>query len=96
MASYEEYYQDLPVYLERRITVVDWGGELDFGNRWRTPAWMTDGATFWRRWQGPATMYVLTQLETYKALKRSDPDLPLYPIARNQRNILLSNREVKR
>jgi 4-amino-4-deoxy-L-arabinose transferase-like glycosyltransferase len=96
VASYQEYYQDLPVYLEQRITVVDWGGELNFGNSVEdTKAWMTDGATFWKRWQGTTTMYVLTPIEDYETLKRSGPNLPLFPIARNQRTIVLSNREVK-
>jgi hypothetical protein len=96
VASYHEYYQDLPVYLEKRITVVDWGGELNFGNSVEdTTAWMIDGATFWKRWQGTATMYMLTPIADYEALKRSEPGLPLYPIARNQRTIVLSNREVK-
>ncbi len=71
VASYQEYYQDLPVYLEQRITVVDWGGELNFGNSVEdTKAWMTDGDTFWKRWQGPATMYVLTTIEDYETLKQ--------------------------
>jgi 4-amino-4-deoxy-L-arabinose transferase-like glycosyltransferase len=96
VASYREYYQDLPVYLEQRITVVDWGGELNFGNSVEdTKAWMTDGDTFWKRWQGPATMYVMTRIEDYEARKRSDPGLPLFLIARDSRNIVLSNREVK-
>ena len=97
VASYQEYYQDLPVYLEQRITVVDWGGELNFGISLEdtTKAWMTDGDTFWKRWQGPATMYVLTRMENYEALKQSMPRLPLFPIAQNRRNIVLSNREVK-
>jgi len=94
VASYREYYQDLPVYLEQRITVVDWAGELTFGaGREDTKAWMTDGDTFWKRWQGPATMYVLTRIEDYEILKRSKPHLTLFPIAQSQRNILLSNRE---
>jgi 4-amino-4-deoxy-L-arabinose transferase-like glycosyltransferase len=96
VASYQEYYQDLPVYLERRITVVDWGGELNFGNSVEdTRAWMIDSATFWKRWQGPTTMYMLTPIENYETLKRSEPNLPLFPVDRNQRTILLSNREVK-
>jgi 4-amino-4-deoxy-L-arabinose transferase-like glycosyltransferase len=96
VASYHEYYQDLPVYLEQRITVVDWGGELNFGNSVEdTKAWMTDGDTFWKRWQGPATMYVLTRIEDYETLKQSNPRLPLFPIAQDRRNIVLSNREVK-
>ena len=96
VASYQKYYQDLPVYLEQRITVVDWGGELNFGNSVEdTKAWMTDGATFWKRWQGPATMYLLIPIEDYESLKRSEPGLPLFPIARNNSNIVLSNKEVK-
>ncbi len=96
VASYREYYQDLPVYLEQRITVVDWGGELNFGNGVEdTKAWMTDGAVFWKRWHGSATMYVMTPVEDYEALKRTEPGLPLFPIVRNERNIVLSNREVK-
>lgn len=96
VASYHEYYQDLPVYLEQRITVVDWGGELNFGNSVEdTKAWMIDGDTFWQRWQGPATMYVLIRIEEYETLKQSKPGLPLFPIAQDRRNIVLSNREVK-
>jgi 4-amino-4-deoxy-L-arabinose transferase-like glycosyltransferase len=96
VASYHEYYQDLPVYLEQRITVVDWGGELNFGISVEdTKAWMTDGDTFWKRWQGPATMYVLTRIEEYEILKQSRPPLSLFPIAQDRRNIVLSNREVK-
>lgn len=94
VASYQEYYQDLPVYIEQRITVVDWGGELNFGNSVEdTTAWMTDGATFWKRWQGPATKYLLTGIESYESLKRSGLHLTLFPISRNQRNILLRNKE---
>ncbi len=96
VASFQEYYQDLPVYLDQRITVVDWGGELNFGNSVEdTKAWMTDGDTFWKRWQGPATLYVLTNIEAYENLKRSKPFLTLFPISRNQRNIVLCNKEVK-
>jgi 4-amino-4-deoxy-L-arabinose transferase-like glycosyltransferase len=96
VASYHEYYQDLPVYLEQRITVVDWGGELNFGNSVEdTKAWMIDGDTFWQRWQGPATMYMLTGIDEYETLKQSKPHLPLFPIAQDLRNIVLSNREVK-
>jgi 4-amino-4-deoxy-L-arabinose transferase-like glycosyltransferase len=96
VASYREYYQDLPVYLEQRITVVDWRGELKFGSSVEdTNAWLNDSATFWKRWQRSATMYVVTPIDDYEALKRSEPDLPLFPIARNNRNIVLSNREVK-
>jgi hypothetical protein len=96
IASYQTYYQDLPVYLERRIIIVDWTGELDFGTRVEdTKAWMTDTAAFWKRWTGPGTMYAVMEMSTYEALRASDPGVKLYPVAQDQKNILLSNREVK-
>jgi len=92
---YLNYYQDLPIYLERRITVVNWRGELDFGSTVEdTSAWIVIGDEFFYRWRGPKTIYMLTSLESYdKVLKLAT--IQLYPIARNSRNILLSNRESK-
>jgi len=93
VATYQEYYQDLPVYLERRITVVDWRGELDFGTDAEdTKGWMINSAELWKRWQGPNTMYMLLEIEKYELLLK-DARLTLYPMARNQRNILVTNRE---
>ena len=54
------------MYLERRITVVDWEGELDFGKTVEDTSWMIDGATFWKRWQGPARVYALTRITNYE------------------------------
>ena len=96
-ACFGEYYQDLPVYLERRVTIVGWKGELEFGTRVEdTSRWMIDEETFWRRWQGPTTVYLLTDLGTYDGIRRFDDHLPLNIVARDRRNILLTNREVKR
>jgi 4-amino-4-deoxy-L-arabinose transferase-like glycosyltransferase len=95
VASYQTYYQDLPVYLERRITVVDWKGELEFGTEVEdTSQWMIDSTTFWKRWMGPSTMYMVTKISTYDAI-RTNPRLKLVPIARDARNIIVSNRHEK-
>jgi 4-amino-4-deoxy-L-arabinose transferase-like glycosyltransferase len=97
VASLLAYYQDLPVYLERRITAVDWKGELEFGCEVEdTRQWMTDSATFWKRWKGPSTIYVFMDAETYKAVPIVNPSVRLYPIARNKETVVVSNREVKR
>ena len=95
VVSYNTYYQDLPVYLERRITVVDWTGELEFGTTVEdTTGWMIDDATFWKRWHGPGTIYMMTDLKTYDTLSKN-PDLSLFTIAANRQNILVCNKEVK-
>lgn len=92
VANYQIYYQDLPVYLQRRITLVDWKGELDFGSRIEdVSGWMIDRATFWRRWSGPNTLYVIAPLKHYPAL-RAQAGEGLTLLAQTERDVLLSNR----
>jgi hypothetical protein len=96
VVSYQTYYQDLPVYLEKRITVVDWKGELEFGTEMEdTSQWMIDSATFWKRWDRPSTIYMLTEIKKYDAL-RKNPNLKLFPVAQNSRNILLVNKDLRK
>jgi len=95
VASYQTYYQDLPVYLERRITVVDWKGELEFGTEIEnTSQWIIDSTTFWKRWQGPSPMYMITKIGKFNEL-RKNPHLRLYPIAQDSHNIVVSNEQVR-
>jgi 4-amino-4-deoxy-L-arabinose transferase-like glycosyltransferase len=90
--TYEMYYQDLPVYLERRVTVVNWKGELEFGTTVEdTSAWMIDTAAFRRRWNGPGTVYLLTSHSNYDKL-RADPPGPMHLIAQTQHAVLVVNR----
>ena len=94
VVSYDTYYQDLPVYLERRITVVSWKGELEFGTTVEdTSQWMIDDATFWKRWDGTSTTYMLTKRGTYDAL-RSAGHKNLYLIADSDDNVLAVNKEM--
>jgi Aminoarabinose transferase C-terminal domain len=95
VASYSTYYQDLPVYLEKRIIVVGWKGELEFGTQVEdTTQWMMEPDAFWKRWQGPETLYMIARKDTYEAMCQN-PKLKLFPVAKDQNNIVLSNREVK-
>ena len=96
VASYLAYYQDLPVYLERRIITVDWKGELDFGTGVEdTKAWMMESAAFWKRWAGPETIYLLMEDKNHEIVRTVYPHVKLYLIARDNNTIVLSNREVK-
>ena len=93
VATYNAYYQDLPVYLQRRITVVSWLGELGFGARNEDVSdWMIDEATFWQRWNGPATVYIVMDRERYEKL-RARSEHKFYPVARTDFHVLLSNKE---
>lgn len=86
------YYQDLPVYLARRITVVDWKGELEFGTQQEdVGGWMIGEAEFRRRWQSPRTLYMITERENLDWLRAQG--LPHYVLKATGDNVLLGNHE---
>jgi 4-amino-4-deoxy-L-arabinose transferase-like glycosyltransferase len=90
--TYQEYYQDLPVYLGRTVTIVDWKGELEFGSEVEdTSGWMIDQAAFWRRWNGPERAYMLTGRGNYDKLRAREPDR-FRLLAQTGSNVLLTNR----
>jgi len=94
VASYDTYYQDLPVYLERRITVVNWKGELEFGTSVEdTSQWMVDDATFWKRWNGPNTVYMATKKNTYNELLAAGHK-NVYLVTESGDNVLAVNKEM--
>jgi len=89
---YRAYYQDLPVYLARRVTVVDWKGELEFGVRQEdVSGWMIDEAEFRRRWQSPRTVYMITERGSLDGLRAQS--LAHYILKTADNNVLLINRE---
>lgn len=91
--AYRQYYQDLPVYLERRVTVVDWKGELEFGTSVEdTSGWMIDEAEFLRRWRGPGRVFLFASYAGYATL-RGQPPGPLCRIDATSQVVVLFNRE---
>jgi 4-amino-4-deoxy-L-arabinose transferase-like glycosyltransferase len=88
--AYHHYYQDLPFYVQRRVTVVDCCGELDFGMQHQdTHQFMIDETEFWKRWAGTKKVYAVMSLSVYEALKRKHPDLHL--LASTKDNVLVVN-----
>lgn len=90
--TFRAYYQDLPVYLERRITVVGWKGELEFGaGREDVRGWMIDEAELRRRWQSAHTVYMITDRDNLEDLRALD--LGYRVLNENDYTVLLTNRE---
>ncbi len=95
VATYGTYYQDLPVYLERRITVANWKGELEFGTTVEdTSRWIIDDQEFWKRWNGPVTVYMLTKRSIYDELLAAG-QRNIYLIASTDEDVLTVNKEMK-
>ncbi len=94
IAAYRTYPQDLPVYLGRRISVMGWSGELDFGRRIEpaTQAWMYDDeAEYWRRWNGEGTVFMVAPL-AFEATVRETAGPRYREVARTRRHLLAVNR----
>lgn len=94
---YGEYYQDLPVYLKRRVALVGWEKtELSFGAAHEdTSAWMINEQEFWRRWlKNDHLMFAVMREDAYKIAlgKKTPEELHLYPVTQDGRNILFMNR----
>ena len=95
VVTYHLYYQDLPVYIQRRVTIVGFKGELKFGTTIENDsAWIINDRTFWRRWQSPATIYMLTTREIYNQLLAAGHG-KFNLLAESGDNVLLSNAEKK-
>jgi hypothetical protein len=91
VVSYRLYFQDLPVYLERKVIIAGWTGELEMGTKAEdTTAWIIDLDAFDRLWRGPRTVYVVADAKRLATLAASG--LPVRVLARSGRNVLVVNR----
>lgn len=91
--AYNFYYQDLPFYLRRKISVLNWRNELTFGMQHQSNHdWMIDDEIFWQRWHGKKTVFMMMSKEAYKNILTDYPDEKFIVIDENIVNILLTNR----
>lgn len=99
VVSYKHYFQDLPFYLDRTVTVVDWLGELEFGtNAEEMPKrWMIDSAEFWKRFAGTDPMVVYMRRETWEGEMQKSPLRDrMVLIGTTRRNAVIANQPLKK
>lgn len=94
VVTFNQYYQDLPFYLERRVNVLNWRNELHYGMQHQeTRAWMWDDNAFWERWHSKQRLFVVMDLKRYKDLPKVYPHERFYLLAKTVNNALVSNQE---
>lgn len=89
--TYKRYYHDLPFYIQKRITIVNWKNELAFGMQHQnTKEWMIDEATFFKRWQNNNRVFALMNKHDYEHLI---PKLKgrFFLLGKTLNNVLVSN-----
>jgi hypothetical protein len=93
VVTYHQYYQGLPFYLDRKITVAALlRSELDFGMRAENvSAWMIGEADFQRLWNSGQTVYLVGDERFESPVASGAVSL----VARSGRNLLLVNRPLR-
>ncbi len=105
VVTFYRYYQDLPIYLQRRITIVadwkapdivendNWVRELWYGMRFQnTEQWLIDEHTFWQQWNSNKRLFVITDMRYYKKLETSAKNI--YKLTEYHEVVLVSNKPI--
>ncbi len=90
--GYYHYYQDLPVYLQRRLTVINTQEELADGMRYQDASpWMINSAELQKRWQNHTRIFLIAN-KKHSALLQAENLHPCYILGQTKRDILISNK----
>jgi 4-amino-4-deoxy-L-arabinose transferase-like glycosyltransferase len=91
VASYGLYYQDLPVYTQRLVLIVNWKNELSFGYAHQPDAKerMIDQDTFWKIWQQPQRVFAIMDQNDYQIFSKK---YPMHVISTHDDDLLVSNK----
>jgi len=90
VATYHFYYQDLPFYLNRTVSIVSWAGELEFGEKHSAHKdFLITDETLWQDWQSTKTVYLFVPDKFYKTIVK----LPyhFYPVIKGKQDEILTN-----
>lgn len=98
IVAYNHYYQDLPFYTQRKIITVNWFvNELKFGIEHQKNAkqWMITHKEFWKLFNSKKRLFVLIHHWSFPGIQKENPKTKFYIIGKTERNILISNQEIK-
>ena len=83
VATYFKFYHDVPLYLERRITIVanwhttdiankdNWLREIWYGMPFqKTDDWLINESTFWKRWEDNKRLFVFVNDNFFDQFKK--------------------------
>lgn len=94
--TYNRYYQELPFYLQRRISILNWQNEMSPGMRYEdTTGWMINDATFWKRWNSKQRVFVFLGKDNLENWHKEFPGHPFYLIGETLTNAVISNQAVQ-
>lgn len=91
--TYNQYHQDLPFYLERNVSVLNWRNELSFGMQHQPKHdWLIDTPTFWIQWESPKKVFVILSNEEYATFRKDKRSQNARTIDKTIGDILITNK----
>lgn len=90
--TYNQYYQDLPFYLEQRVSILNWKNEMTYGMAHQnTQEWMLNDETFWKRWNSNKQIYLFISLSELTEWKKRYPTEKIYLVKQTTTTALATN-----
>lgn len=91
--TFNQYYHDLPFYLKRKVSILNWRNELSYGIKHQdSHEWMLDDTAFWQVWRSSKRVFVMMGIEEFKQFKEKNKQEKPYVIGKTKTNILISNK----
>lgn len=90
VATYHYYYQDLPFYLNHTVSIVNWKGELEFGEKYTPPSEnLISDEMLWKTWLSKRQVFLFVPDTFYKNFNQ----LPYhyYIIAKDKQDMVITN-----
>ncbi len=92
--TFNQYYQDLPFYLQRRVSILNWKNELSYGMAHQdTKEWMINDQQFWQRWHGKQPVYVFISDDELEKLEKHHPKEKFHLLGQIGSSCLIDNRQ---
>jgi 4-amino-4-deoxy-L-arabinose transferase-like glycosyltransferase len=95
VGSYKAYYQDLPVYTNQIVTVVDSQGELEFGCKAEDCSqWMMDEKKFLALWGEEKRFFLIAKFTEIASLNQREPAFHYILLGTDEGNVLITNKAI--
>lgn len=97
VVAYNQYYQDLPFYLEQNISVLNWQSELRFGmEHQEVHDWMINDNIFWQWWHSGKRVFALMGKDEFQVFTKRYSHKQYHIVAKTVQNILFSNKPLNK
>jgi 4-amino-4-deoxy-L-arabinose transferase-like glycosyltransferase len=94
VVTFNQYYQDLPFYLQRRVSILNWRNELTYGIQHQdTHEWILDNAAFWNKWRSNKRLFVFIDKVNYANMLEKHKGETGFVLGKTTATVLISNKK---